>query len=302
MAFKKIKKVVRTAVKVGKRAVRTVDAAVLDQHALAAARMLEDPCNASLAAACYRGDQGYKNRFVNTVAFGQSVGQTAVALAFVPGENQFYFIAAAGSGVSISWTAVAGPGATFLASNATAIRSLGACISATPVAANLATSGQVYSAIVTKSSLGLTGSSTVDQIIQLCNRYGKVTIDGPMETKFIPSASDEDYCSPGLGNNDATDTNCILMAFVGLPAATGIVFRLTNIVEWKPRADLGIVTESYQGNPSRNTVEQVKSSLLKRKQDWWTNVGSMAYSVLRGYATGGSVGAIGAAMKATKFI
>lgn len=302
MVAKKIKRVVKKVVKIGARALRVADAAILDQNAIAAAKMLEDPCNAQIGPACYRGDQGYRNRFVLNGTYGAGAGQTALALVFVPGDNQFYFIATVGSAAVSAWTLVPGPGASYLAANATGVRSLGACLSATPVAANLATSGQVYTSIVPKSAISLAASNTVDQVLQLCNKYGKVSIDTPMECKWMPASSDEDYVTPGAGNGDAQDTNCILMAFVGLPAATGIVARFTNIVEWKPLPNLGITTESFLGNPSRNTIEHVKTHLIKRNPGWWTNVGSMAYSVLRGYATGGTIGAVGAAMKATKFM
>jgi hypothetical protein len=122
-----------------------------------------------------------------------------------------------------------------------------------------------------------------------------------METKFVPSAADENYTLQG-SLSDPSDLNCILQVFIGLPAATGVVSRFTNIVEWKPLPNIGIVSESFLGNPSRNTIEHVKSALLKRNPGWWSNVGKTAYSVLRGYATGGTVGAMGAAMKAVKFM
>jgi len=124
-----------------------------------------------------------------------------------------------------------------------------------------------------------------------------------METKFIPSGQDEDYQSTTvIPTGDLNDINCILQVFLGMPAATGIICRFTNIIEWKPLPNIGIVSESFLGNPSKNTIEHVKNALLKRNPGWWSNIGNAAYSVLRGYATGGSIGAISAAMKSVKFM
>jgi len=120
-----------------------------------------------------------------------------------------------------------------------------------------------------------------------------------MECKWLPAASDEDYTIVGQ-DPDTTDSNIILMVFLGLPAASGVIVRSTNIVEWKPLANLGIVSESYKGNPSQNTIEHVKAMLNTRNPHWWSNVGSTAFSVIRGYATGGIMGATGAAMKGVK--
>lgn len=287
-----------------RRAAVSVAGIILDAKAQAAARMLHDPCNAPLSEACYRGDQGYKSRFVSNFTVGTGAGQTAAAVAFLPGRNEYLFVTTPTSASAGTWTLSQGPGNVFLQANAAGWRSLGACLSTTPVAANLATSGQVYTTIVTLGQLPSGGSSggavTVDQCLQLCNKYGKVQIDEPMETKWIPAAADEEYTVAGLA--DTTDVNVVLMCFVGLPAATGIVCRFTNVIEWKPNPTIGVVSESFMGNPSRNTIEHVKAALKNKDPNWWSNVGKAAYSVLRGYATGGVVGAAGAAMRAVKFM
>lgn len=267
----------------------------LDLPAIRAAQMLADPCNAALSPGCYRGDQGFKTRFVANFTVGSGANNT-VLTAFIPGTSTLFTLTTATSGVAAAWVNAGTVGATFLAANATAIRSLGACTSVTPVAANLATSGQVYTALVPSSSLNLLGTDIADNVIQLCNKYGKVSIDTPMECKFIPAGADEDYTQPGV-ISDGSDTNVILMCFLGFPTSTGFIARLTNIVEWKPKPSLGIVTESYLGNPSKNTVEHVKETLRRKDPHWYTNVGKTAYSVLRGYATGGMAGAAGAAMR-----
>ena len=291
MKKKATKKVVRTRVARGP---------TLDSSAMAAAAMLLDPCNATLAPSAFRGDQGFRTRFVsnNTVASG--AGFTCGAIAFIPGQNLLWVMEAATASTSVAWVNLStfAPGNTFLATNAIAYRSLGACLSSTPIAANLAVSGQVYTGIVTVSSLGIPGSTTASSLAQLCNNYAKVTIDQPMETKFVPGALDEEYFDPSTV--DSSDSNAILQVYIGLPAATGVTYRMTNIAEWKSLPNKGLVSESYLGNPSRNTIEHVKEYLRTRNPSWWTNIGMGAYSVIRGYATKGVMGAIGAASRLVK--
>jgi len=305
MANKTIKKLQKTAKKVrrnvGKMAGGAMGAAILDQKAMAAAKMLEDPCNATISEACYRGDLGFRNRFVASVTLLNGAGVTAGAIAFIPGPNIVYWMAAANSTTGVTWTSFNGPGTNFIQTNAVAIRSLGACISSTPVAPNLSTSGQVYTSIVPVSALAVGSTQTPDQLSQLCNKYGKVVIDQPMETKWIPGSADENYNTPFV-TADSSDQTAILMVYVGLPAASGIISRFTNITEWKPLNSLGIASESFHGNPSRNTIEHVKQALARKNPNWWSNIGTLAYSVIRGYATAGMVGAVGAAFKATKFL
>lgn len=302
----KVKKAARNVSRRARKTVRSMADTLLDAKAAAAANMLLDPCNAPLSEACYRGDQGYRTRFVTNINIGAQTGQTCAAIALIPSNNTFATCGAAALGTATTWGVSGGPGTSFLSSTAGALRSLGACVSASPIASNLSTSGQVYATICPVSSLpsnGVNGAAvTISDLLTLCNKYGKITIDQPMETKFIPASADENFTSTNATPSDLSDNNCILMCFVGLPATTGIVCRITNIVEWKPQPFVGIVSESYMGNPSKNTIEHVKQALKAKDPSWWSNVGKGVYSVIRGYATGGTVGAIGAAMRATKFM
>lgn len=268
----------------------------LDAHARAAANMLLDPCNATISPGCYRGDQGYKTRVVSTVTALNTASTTCAAVYYIPSSNQLFTFDVTGSFTSGTWVIRPAPGSTYLATNANAQRSLGACVSVTPNTANLSTSGQVYTGLVTASSVNTGATITPDALITLCNKYGKISIDAPMETKFIPSSADENYSAPGV-LADASDNIAILMVFIGLPAASGLTLRVTNIVEWKPATNLGIASESFLGNPSRNTIEHVKQEIRTKKPDFWTNVGKTAFSVVRGYATGGVMGAMGAAAR-----
>lgn len=271
----------------------------LDDSAKKAAMMLADPCNAALGPACFRGDQGFKSRFVSN-GTGLSAGTTvAGAVALIPSSGQLLTIDWPAALTPTPWadnTVTYGPGRNFLFNNADGVRSLGACLSFAPLSANLSTSGVVYSGITSVASLGLTSNWTPPALAQLLPNFGKVTIDAPMECKFVPAGADEDYTTLGTPG-DQSDNNAILFVFIGLPAGSGMSLRATNIVEWKPKPNIGIASNSMLGNPSKNTVEHVKEFLRARDEHWYTNVGKTAFSVIRGYSVGGAIGAAGAAAK-----
>lgn len=292
-----VKKAVRGVVRKTKRAGKALMG--LDGPARAAANMLIDPCNSTLAPSVYRGDQGFRARFIsnNTVATG--AGLTNGVVVFIPGTNQLYVLENASVNTAVPWVTLStfAPGAAFLTGNAKSIRCLGACLSSTPISANLATSGQCYTALVPVDALTLSSSTQIQSIVQLCNAYGKVSIDSPMETRWMPGADDETYINVGTSDSTLADNLAIVQCFVGLPAATGVTYRMTTILEWKPLQGIGLVSESFLSSPSRNTIEHVKEAIRQRNPHWWTNVGSAAYSVVRGYATGGMMGAAGAAMR-----
>jgi len=297
-AARRIKRVARRATMVARGFVG------LDPPAMKAAHMLIDPCNAALADSVMRGDQGYKARFSLAGGLLNAATTTSGAIAYIPGANIFYTIDWTVANAATAWannTAVYAPGLNFLTLNASAIRSVGACLSLTPLATNLATSGVVHSGIVPVSALGIGSSWTPAPLATLCNNFGKITIDGPMETKYIPSAADEEYLAPNtIITGDVSDTSAILFVFVGFPAGTGFSVRVTNIVEWKPLASVGIVSTSSRGNPSKNNIEHVKQALFAKDDAWYTNVGKTAFSVLRGFASGGVAGAVTSAFKVFK--
>lgn len=273
----------------------------LDPPASRALQMLADPCNATLEPGCYRGDQGFKARFVSNGTLLSAGTTVNGAIAFAPCANLFYTIDWTSTPVATAWTNNSvnySPGRAFLTANAASTRSLGACLSVTPLATNLATSGVVYSGIVPASLVG-GGTYLPSDVAQLCNNFGKITIDQPMECKFIPGSADEEYSNTSI-LSDSSDCMLIVFVFLGFPGGTGFSCRATNIVEWKPLTGLGLTTSSAAGNPSKNTIEHVKQALRSKDDSWYTNVGKTAFSVIRGYATGGVAGMVGAAVKAFK--
>lgn len=266
--------------------------ACLDVPAQKAAHMLMDPCNAELAPAVYRGDQGYKTRFVSNASIGQTANATCTAVIFTPSLSRIYSADAATSGAAVTWGtgSFPNPGQTFLAANADSVRSCGACLTAYPTSATLSIQGFVYSGIVPESAA--LDATSIDGLIQLCNNSARVQLVEPMEIKFVPGAGDEVYNPVGGSIQVDNDNMCIVLCFTGLPTASGIRVRATNIVEWKANPALGITTQSHLSTPSANTIEHVKRCLMEQDPHWYTNVGNIVKSTIKGYVSGGVTGAV----------
>lgn len=295
-AFRKVKRVAKKAVRAAKPYLPKFSVkkglACLDTPAQKAAEMLLDPCNAELSPSAYRGDQGYKTRFVANGGIGSTAGATATAIIFTPGLGRIYSADGANSQSTISFVAgtFPNPGQSFLAANADSVRSLGACLSAYPNSSVMNTSGFVYTGIIPESSA--LSATSVDALSQLCNKSARIQVAEPMEIKFIPGTVDEQYAPLGGSIQVDNDNMCIVMCFSGFSAASGLRIRATNIVEWKPEPSLGIATTSQLSNPSSNTIEHVKQCLFEQDPHWYTSVGNVVKSTVKGYMSGGIAGAI----------
>lgn len=260
----------------------------LDAVALGAAAMLRDPCNAPLSQSCYRGDRGFKTRLAASYVPSATATHTSFIIYFIPGNNTFYFMTAPNDGTPAGLsTPQPGPGTQYIQNNASCGRSLGAQISITPNFSNLSTSGVVYSGIVPLRSLPTSGNFAISGVTPLLTKFGKISIDKPMEIRWVPAAEDEQYQGTSLGDiADNSDVNAMVMVLSGFPpSAAPFTVRLLNIVEWKPNREIGLATDSHMGNASKNTIEHVKQ-YLNQSGDWWTNVGSLDYSTLRGRGPG----------------
>ncbi|APG76226.1 hypothetical protein 3 [Changjiang tombus-like virus 10] len=266
--------------------------ACLDPAGQKAANMLLDPCNAQLSPAAYRGDQGYKTRFVSNGSIGQAPNSTCAGIIFTPSLGRVYSADATTSTATVTWNvgSFPNPGQNFMQGNADSIRSLGACLSCYPVSSVMNTSGFVYTGIVPESAA--LAATTLDGLSQLCNRTSRIQVAEPMETKFVPGAGDEVYNPVGGSIQNDNDTMCIVFVFTGFSSASGIRIRATNIIEWKPDPSLGIVSESHLTNPSVNTIEHVKRCLFEQDPHWFSSVGNIVKRTVGGYMSGGIAGAV----------
>ncbi|QKI28850.1 hypothetical protein 3 [Ginkgo biloba tombusvirus] len=257
------------------------------------ARLLNDPCSAEIpAGSIYSGETGIVSRFAVELGVGSGVAETCGAILFHPNDNTVAILSQANPATTFTINAGNfvtgnGPGTAFLLSNAAKMRSLAACITAMPVSSTLNCTGDIAVGNLTLSSVYGTNVS-INSIFSL------LTVRGPMvrknyEAKFVPGAFDSRYAKIFTGSNpsssgtDDSDTAVVVLAFRGVPAASGLLFRLTSVVEWTPIFNVGLTTSSSTNVGVKHDV--VTSALSKHHGGWWHNLWDRVGSDLGGIAS-----------------
>lgn len=297
------KKIARKVVR--KRQAPSVDNDSLDDHAVKAAGMYYDPCGADLAPTVYPGDRGYLNRFSSNFASAAVTGETCCIYAFKPGNNLAaeHSAATSGTAITFNYQDARAPGGSFLNTQATKARCAGACVVVRPNASPSTATGMIYFGNIPAQSIINGGSATIDSIIPQLSHSVSVSqaLMQPLEVKWSPGSFDDRY-SPltGITSDDDTDRNLLVVAVVGLPAATGVNMRVTAIYEYAPLLN-GATIDSTAVAPSRCNFSCVLRNLKRKDPEWWYSLGKKTLKIARntavGYYTGGPVGAITAVAK-----
>lgn len=247
--------------------------AMMDHGELAIARMLTDPCNAPLIGGFLPGDRGFVNRFtrINTISMGAT--NTCFYAVFAPSINAAAAAAVTNTSTTIvgSLDRTLGPGYTYLNNNAYKLRSTGACLQVWSDVAPLSVTGNVAYGVVPIQAVQDGSAKTIAGVSQLLSHVTKLTANS-VELKFSLGANDQFYDPNNVGATvlppDVDDRNVLVVVGWGLPANSTYTCRLTNIVEWSPKADLGMTVDSSHSGPSPHTIFDVQQKLKAVAPDW----------------------------------
>lgn len=257
------------------------------------AALLNDPCAADVpSGAVYSGERGIVSRFALEASVALGAGETAGAICFHPNDNSVAIFSAALPTTTFAVSAgnfvqSGGPGSAFLSANAAKIRALAACITAMPNSSSLNATGDISVGNVTLSSL-YGAAVSVNQIFSL------LTVRSPVvrknyEVKLVPGGFDDRYAKVIAGGNPSTtgtddsDTSVVVIAFRGLPAASGLNYRLTTVLEWTPTLNVGLTVTTVASPGVKH--EAVTQALHKHHGGWWHNMWESIGSDLGGVAS-----------------
>lgn len=259
------------------------ETAMLKAHAA----MLYDPCNARLSACVGRGDAGIMQRFSTSFNVGTGVGATAGYLVVVPGAGLITSadLAATTTASTATYAATSTPGYALLNANSANMRCVGCCVEIMPLAAESSRAGWFALGNVAAGLIPQGGSVTPDGIAGLLPTTMRVG-DGSTSIKWSPGSNDDLYNGLGLLASN-TDNNAVAFVWGNCPAAVGFRIRITAIVEWRPKAGMGMVDSAVEVSGTRSTLDDVKRFLTSKDPNWWWSVGKSVFNAAKTVATFG---------------
>jgi hypothetical protein len=269
----------------------------LDASAAQFARLLSDPCTASLCHPVYSGsDVGYLGRFEHdfTLDALNAATSTAGALLFAPGcigVSASETLSSAGNNAvmklggstdivtdssNLPWKCVnpaAQPGSTFFAFGSEACRPVAACLQIHYTGTELDRAGTISLARVNAGSILNSDNAVVAQL-RTASQYVDRTPQTHYEVIWTPSDGDQLMSDPSLitGQRQTERKNGLLLTFSGI-APSKLRARLVVIYEWIPESTQGLIIDTTSRNKSFNTLDHVLNALDGAGR-WWLKNGS----------------------------
>lgn len=291
------KKLARTLGKATRRRARRVatmprmvnDAAARIQRHV---KLLLDPCSAELGPTAYRGRDGFVSRFSGFHANADAAASCAVFL-WYPRINRIYnrgvaaFTTDLGAIDFYGANSAAGPGADYLFSNAEASRCISGCLQAFYSGTELDRQGIVYQGVVPARTFSNTaaGVNTAARFTQLLQAQSRCP-DSVVETKWVPSAENEEYEDTGIGSSTphllSGDNVVVFIASAFAVGKLNFNFRVVGNYEWLPTPGAGFMCPSPSTPDAPAGFEHVRTTIA-RYGKWWLDALHTAGAV---YQTG----------------
>nr|WRQ65487.1 hypothetical protein [Tolivirales sp.] len=272
----------------------------LPAAATAYAKLLADPCNASLVAAPI-GDGGGSLvvRMETDFLTGQGAGATATAIMWAPSMPGCYYtnVSLPTDGTAFTWQTATPtnafiPGIDFLNNNAGQFRCISGCMQVYWPGSELNRQG-----IISMSRVGaeLPATNTVTAYRSTA-QYIERTPEGFAEIVWRPNDADLLFSEPGAEDSASATgqkRSALVVTAAGLPAATGIRVRIVACYEYIPKVSSGLKLSS-RGHYGGITLGSVLNT-LDRTGDWMYNTAHQTGRALSSIAGGvGGILSVGA--------
>lgn len=238
------------------------------------ARILTDPCSAPLSAGVYQGEQGMVSRFVNDSVVNTTAGFTSGCFIYHPGSGLVHASGGAtgGTATTLAYSTSFTPGFATTGAVAAKQRALAAAITFFASGASMTNcTGELAAGVCSMDTLANGASITFDQLFQLASIRGPIERRA-IDVKWYPNTLDDKYSTANvLTGLDTSDTNVVFIAYRGYPAAIGLSVRLTGVVEWTPKINVGTAV-SNNVNPAPVDHHAVVAAVSAKHPSWWHNI------------------------------
>lgn len=277
----------------------------LDTGAVQHAKMLYDPCDSMLEESVYPGDRGYVQRFVGGGVYGAGATANCWFAVIKPGNqcSTNFDNNNPSLGSPLAFSRAAYPGGAFLTANTSKARAVAFCITVRPIASANNATGTIHFGITSAENFRNGNTISPDIVSSYCTNSVSAAqaLINPLEIKWCPGGFDDRYAPNNAISDDDSDRNVLIICGIGFPVASGVQYRMTGITEWAPSGLSGIVQDATSVGKSRNTTADVVRALKQKDPNWWWQLGGKTLkfgrSVIGGYAAGGAIGALGAAVR-----
>lgn len=249
----------------------------LDVPAKKYAMLLNDPCYSDLVCPVYSsGGSGNFVRVESDFILGAEATSVGAAIIFTPG----LVTPATGvqAGVVIPSTVVNSDTGTITWSNDIAktpgygmasmfgsTRAIAACLQVSYVGSEQTRAG-IVSLCQTSRDAALSATS-VAAMRSVSQRVVRMP-DGVLEVKLAPFGDSATFLPCETASTlSANQMPSLAVSVSGIPASTGVRFRLVQVLEWMPRGNSGALTDVTQTDSS-NTLTSVLSALHAARPEW----------------------------------
>lgn len=232
---KKQTKLARKKSGTGRKKVGTFSTNIVNRYA----RLLHNPDNGDHAFDVYDGERGETQKFVGSLTLNTISTQTCGVVFMFGATGNAYSGASANSvtALSQSLTNVGVPGGTFLNANAFKSRCKALKLELIPAAASFSNlTGEVAAGVTTINSF-VNGTTTVNDYFDIAKAYGPLRRE-TVSSRWIPSGLDHTYAN--YNTVPSEDHNGVFIAYRGWPAGIPITVRITYVVEYTVRTNIGI--------------------------------------------------------------
>lgn len=262
---------------------------LLSQHI----NMIIDPCASPLTSTAYSGPEGCIQRFVATGAVGGGSNQ-ASAIVVVPGG--FRFLTANLATGSTAWTpgytTIGFPGYTFLNTNASGARCVGACLQVHWNGAESARGGSMSCGVLPAGAVKDGVATNIDALYGLLQNRERIPA-GECEVKWNPSEEDANYdiCDAAVTISNFDDKNAMAVVWQG-PSGGVLAYTITLVYEWVPKIGLGQPAHTTIHKSIPDAVSQINNVLHRvgfKNTSLGTLLGNAAMTAVSSYTGAGTM-------------
>nr|WRQ64925.1 hypothetical protein [Sobelivirales sp.] len=285
----------------------------LDNHAVAWARLLNDPCNAPLTYPCFSsaGGGSVLLRLEWDQLLGNAAGETASFYAWIPGLGLGLVndVGLTSDTFGAKFTSANSAGSSWLPASAGSVRCVAACVQLMYPGSELDRSGIVSMGVIPAETLiinsaaaaGGGGMATSASAVRTICAHTERTPSTMVEAKWYPGEGDEEPVPgtvPTLWAPTLAGRNAIIFSASGLKAAVGIRMRQVAIFEISLYSAAGIVGSVQSAVPpaSMNTAAQVLRTMFTRDAQWWLETAAKTSRALTNTISYAAAGAKAAGM------